>query len=83
MGLSRLDNFLKSTRGEILYVDPSCIDSTDSIENKGNSLARPFKTLQRALIEAVRFSPAYEANGNDAVSSVGMSIRANAIDGCS
>ena len=56
MGLSRLDNFLKSTRGEILYVDPSSIDSTDSIENKGNSLTRPFKTLQRALIEAARFS---------------------------
>jgi hypothetical protein len=56
MGLSRLDNFLKSTRGEILYVDPSSIDSTDSIENKGNSLTRPFKTIQRALIEAARFS---------------------------
>lgn len=56
MGLSRLDNFLKSTRGEILYVDPSSIDSTDSVENKGNSLTRPFKTLQRALIEAARFS---------------------------
>ena len=56
MGLSRLDNFLKSTKGEILYVDPSSLDSTDSIENRGNSLARPFKTLQRALIEAARFS---------------------------
>jgi len=56
MGLSRLDNFLKSTRGTILYVDPSSIDSTDSIENQGNSLTRPFKTIQRALIEAARFS---------------------------
>lgn len=56
MGLSRLDNFLKSVRGTIIYVDPSSIDSTDSIENQGNSLARPFKTLQRALIEASRFS---------------------------
>ena len=56
MGLSRLDNFLKSTKGEILYVDPSSLDSTDSIENTGNSLARPFKTIQRALIEAARFS---------------------------
>lgn len=56
MGLSRLDNFLKSVRGEILYVDPSSIDSTDSIDNQGNSLARPFKTIQRALIEAARFS---------------------------
>jgi hypothetical protein len=56
MGLSRLDNFLKSTRGTILYVDPSSLDSTDSIENQGNSLTRPFKTIQRALIEASRFS---------------------------
>ena len=56
MGLSRLDNFLKSTRGTILYVDPSSLDSTDSIENQGNSLARPFKTIQRALAEASRFS---------------------------
>jgi hypothetical protein len=56
MGLSRLDNFLKSVRGTILYVDPNSIDSTDSIENQGNSLTRPFKTIQRALIEASRFS---------------------------
>ncbi len=56
MGLSRLDNFLKNTRGEILYVDPSSADSTDSVENRGNSLTRPFKTIQRALIEASRFS---------------------------
>ena len=56
MGLSRLDNFLKNTKGEILYVDPNNLDSTDSVENQGNSLARPFKTLQRALIEAARFS---------------------------
>jgi len=56
MGLSRLDNFLKSVRGTILYVDPNSIDATDSIENQGNSLTRPFKTIQRALIEAARFS---------------------------
>ena len=56
MGLSRLDNFLKSSRGTILYVDPNSLDATDSIENQGNSLTRPFKTIQRALIEAARFS---------------------------
>jgi hypothetical protein len=56
MGLSRLENFLKSARGTILYVDPNSLDSTDSIENSGNSLTRPFKTLQRALIESARFS---------------------------
>ena len=56
MGLSRLDNFLKSVKGNILYVDPNSIDSTDSIENQGNSPTRPFKTIQRALAEAARFS---------------------------
>ena len=56
MGLSRLENFLKSGRGTILYVDPSSLDSTDNIQNSGNSLTRPFKTLQRALIETARFS---------------------------
>ena len=56
MGLSRLDNFLKSIRGNIIYVDPNSLDSTDSVQNVGSSLARPFKTIQRALIEASRFS---------------------------
>ena len=56
MGLSRLDNFLKSSKGTILYVNPNDLDSTDSIENQGNSMTRPFKTIQRALIEAARFS---------------------------
>ena len=56
MGLSRLDNFLKSSRGTILYVNPNDLDATDSIENQGNSLTRPFKTIQRALIESARFS---------------------------
>jgi len=56
MGLSRLDNFLKNARGNILYVNPNDLDSTDSIENQGNSLTRPFKTIQRALVEAARFS---------------------------
>ena len=52
MGLSRLDNFLKSARGTIIYVNPNDLDATDSIENQGNSLTRPFKTIQRALIES-------------------------------
>ena len=56
MGLSRLDNFLKSIRGTIIYVDPNSLDATDSIENQGNSLTRPFRTIQRALVEAARFS---------------------------
>ena len=56
MPLNKLDNFIKNTEGRILYVSPADLDSTDSIDNQGNSLARPFKTIQRAIIEAARFS---------------------------
>ena len=56
MPLNKLDNFIKNTEGRILYVSPSDLDSTDSIDNQGNSLTRPFKTIQRALIESARFS---------------------------
>jgi len=56
MPLSRLDNFLKNVQGNVLYVSPNGLDSTDSFENTGNSAARPFLTIQRALIEAARFS---------------------------
>ena len=56
MPLNKLDNFIKNTEGRIIYVNPDDIDSTDSISNEGNSLARPFKTIQRALLEAARFS---------------------------
>jgi len=56
MALSRLDNLIKNVEGNLLYVNPNDLDATDSILNQGNSLTRPFKTLQRALIEAARFS---------------------------
>ena len=56
MPLSRLDNFLKNVRGNIIYVSPNDLDATDSIENRGNSMGRPFLTIQRALLEASRFS---------------------------
>ena len=56
MPLSRLENFLINTDGNILYVNPSDLDATDSFDNKGNSLTRPFKTIQRAFLEAARFS---------------------------
>ena len=47
-------------------MSPSDLDSTDSITNEGNSQTRPFKSLQRALIEAARFS--YQiGNNNDIV----------------
>ena len=63
MPLSRLENFLKNAEGNILYVSPSDFDATDSFENQGNSLTRPFKTIQRALIEAARFS--YQTGANN------------------
>ena len=56
MPLSRLDNFLKNVRGNIIYVNPNDLDATDSVTNQGNSMGRPFITIQRALIEASRFS---------------------------
>jgi hypothetical protein len=63
MPLSRLENFLRNAEGNILYVSPSDFDATDSFENQGNSLTRPFKTIQRALIEAARFS--YQSGRNN------------------
>jgi hypothetical protein len=64
MPLNKLSNFIKNTEGRILYVNPSDLDSTDSITNEGNSLAQPFKTVQRALLEAARFSY-LRGNNND------------------
>jgi microcystin-dependent protein len=66
MPLNKLDNFIKNTEGRILYVNPSDLDATDSIDNQGNSLARPFKTIQRAIIEAARFSYV-RGNNNDLI----------------
>ena len=63
MPLSRLENFLVNTNGNILYVNPSDLDATDRFDNKGNSLTRPFVTIQRALIEAARFS--YQSGKNN------------------
>jgi hypothetical protein len=56
MALSRLENFLRSSRGKILHVNPENPDASDSITNKGDTPFTPFKTPQRALIEAARFS---------------------------
>lgn len=56
MGLSRLQNLMRSPRGNVIYVDVNSLDATDSIENQGNSPLRPMRSLQRAICEAVRFS---------------------------
>ncbi len=63
MPLNKLENFVKNTEGRILYVNPNDIDATDAIENQGNSLSKPFKTIQRALLESARFS--YVRGGNN------------------
>ena len=62
MPLNKLENFIKNTEGRILYVNPNDLDATDGVENQGNSLTKPFKTIQRALIESARFS---YLRGND------------------
>jgi microcystin-dependent protein len=66
MPLNKLQNFIKNTDGRILYVNPNDLDSSDSITNTGNSLAQPFKTIQRALLESARFSY-ISGSGNDLV----------------
>ena len=66
MPLNKLENFIKNTEGRILYVNPNDIDSTDAITNQGNSLAQPFKTIQRALLESARFSYV-TGNNNDLI----------------
>ena len=66
MPLNKLENFIKNVEGRILYVSPSDLDSTDSITNEGNSLTKPFKTIQRALLEAARFSY-LKGNNNDLI----------------
>ena len=56
MSLTRLKNLISSTNGNVLYVNSSDFDASDSYSNRGNSLLRPFKSIQRALIEASKFS---------------------------
>lgn len=56
MALSRLQNFINNPTGVQIFVDSGNFDATDSIENRGTSPGRPFFSLQRALIEAARFS---------------------------
>ena len=62
MPLNKLENFIKNTDGRTLYVNPNDLNATDSISNQGTSLTEPFRTIQRALIEAARFS---YVRGND------------------
>jgi len=66
MSLTRLSNLISSTEGRFLYVDPNEFNASDLISNRGNSPTRPFKTIQRALLEVARFSyVAGPDRGND------------------
>ena len=47
----------------MLYVNPDDFNASDLISNNGNSPTRPFKTIQRALLEVARFS--YVAGQNN------------------
>lgn len=40
----------------MIYVNPDDFNASDLISNNGNSPTRPFKTLQRAILEVARFS---------------------------
>ena len=56
MALTRLTNLISSRSGRIIYVSSDDFNASDLISNNGNSPTRPFKTIQRALLEVVRFS---------------------------
>ena len=47
----------------MIYVNPDDFNASDLISNSGNSPTRPFKTIQRALLEVARFS--YVAGQNN------------------
>ena len=63
MALTRLTNLIASRTGRMLYVNPDDFNASDLISNNGNSPTRPFKTIQRALLEIARFS--YVAGQNN------------------
>ena len=56
MPLTRLENLISSKSGKYLYVSPDDFNATDTLDNRGNSPNRPFKTIQRAFIEVARYS---------------------------
>jgi len=56
MPLTRLDNLISSKTGKYLYVSPDDYNASDALDNRGNSPLRPFVSIQRAFLEAARFS---------------------------
>ena len=63
MSLSRLQNILNSPRGAQFFVNINALDATDSIENRGTSPTRPFRSIARALAEVARYS--YQSGFNN------------------
>jgi len=45
-----------NARNIMLYVNQSDLNATDAIDNDGGNVSRPFKTIERALLEAARRS---------------------------
>ncbi len=56
MPLTKLENLISSKTGRYLYVSPDDFNASDALDNRGNSLTRPFLTIQRAFLEVARFS---------------------------
>lgn len=56
MALTRLNNLISDRTGRKIYVNPDDFNASDLISNNGNSPTKPFKTLQRALLEVSRYS---------------------------
>ena len=65
MALTRLQNIISSVEGRIIYVNPDDFDSTDAIDNKGNSPLRPFRTIARAVYEIARYSYVSAGSADD------------------
>ena len=54
--VTQLTNTISSVSGRIIYVSSDDFNATDSLDNRGNSPLRPFKNIQRALLEIARYS---------------------------
>ena len=54
--VTQLTNTISSVSGRKIYVSSDDFNATDSLDNRGNSPLRPFKNIQRALLELARYS---------------------------
>jgi hypothetical protein len=63
--LTRLTNVLTSGTPFTIYVNPHSNNATDAPSNKGINANTPFKTIQRALIQAAALSAGLATGGVD------------------